>query len=79
VPGGPGGDVDEVAANGSTPDFGVGEVGQGPGGAQQVIGDGGQGKPGGVGRERADGKWARSRRSASTCSTWAWSRCYSSA
>ena len=53
VAGGAGGDVDEVAADGGAPGFGVSEAGQGSGGVQQVVGDGGAGQPGGVGGERA--------------------------
>jgi hypothetical protein len=53
VAGGAGGDVDEVAAQGGGPGFGAGEAGQGSGGAQQVVADGGAGQPGRVGGERA--------------------------
>ncbi len=49
VMGGAGGDVDEVAAQHGAAGFGAGEADQGVGGAQQVMGDGGAGKPGGVG------------------------------
>ena len=55
VAGGAGGDVDEVAAQGGAAGFGVGEAGQRAGGAQQVVADGGKGKPGGIGGERAIG------------------------
>jgi FAD/FMN-containing dehydrogenase len=48
---GPGGDVDEVAAQRGTAGFGIGEAGQRPGGAQQVAADGGAGEPGCVGGE----------------------------
>ena len=48
VPGGAGGDVDQVAAEGRAAGSGVGEAGQGSGGAQQVVRDGGAGQPGGV-------------------------------
>ncbi len=51
VAGDPGGDVDEVAAQRGAPGLGAGQAGQGPGGAQQVVRDGGAGKPGGVGGE----------------------------
>ena len=69
VPGGARGDVDEVAADRGASGLGVGEAGQGPGGAQQVAADGGEGEPGGVGREAA-GRWASgpSVQSAKTCS-----------
>jgi hypothetical protein len=53
VAGGAGGGVEEVAAQDGASGFGAGEAGQGPGGAQQVVTDGGAGKPGGVGREGA--------------------------
>ncbi len=53
VAGGAGGDVDQVAAQGDGSGFGEGEAGQGSGGAQQVVADGGAGQPGGVGGERA--------------------------
>jgi hypothetical protein len=53
VAGGAGGDVDEVAAQGGASGLDAGEAGQGPGGAQQVVADGGAGEPGGVGGERA--------------------------
>jgi hypothetical protein len=55
VPGDPGGDVDEVAAQGGAAGFGVGEAGQGAGGAQQVVADRGAGEPGGVGGEEPGG------------------------
>jgi hypothetical protein len=55
VAGDAGGDVDEVAADGSAAGFGAGQAGQGAGGAQQVVADGGAGEPGGVGGERAGG------------------------
>jgi hypothetical protein len=77
-----GGDVDEVTAQRGAPGFGASEAGQGSGGAQQVVADGGEGNPGRVGRERAlDGRWARGPwvQSASTCSTMAWPRCWASA
>jgi len=51
VAGGAGGDVDEVAAQGGAVGFGVGEAGQGAGGAQQVSADRGAGQPRGVGAE----------------------------
>jgi len=50
VPGGAGGDVDQVAADGGAAGLAVGQAGQGSGGAQQVVADGGEGQPGGVGR-----------------------------
>ena len=53
VAGGAGGDVDQVAAQRGPSGLGAGEAGQGPGGAQQVVRDGGAGKPGRVGWERA--------------------------
>jgi hypothetical protein len=56
VAGGAGGDVDQVAAQRGATGFGAGEAGQGPGGAQQVVCDGGAGKPGRV-------RWKRARRS----------------
>ena len=51
VPGGAGGDVDQVTADRCAAGLAVGEAGQGSGGAQQVVGDGGAGQPGGVGWE----------------------------
>ncbi len=53
VAGGAGGDADQVGAQGGAAGFGVGEAGQGPGGAQQVAADGGEREPGGIGREAA--------------------------
>jgi len=49
--GGAGGDVDQVTADGGAAGFVIGQAGQGPGGAQQVMRDRGAGQPGGVGRE----------------------------
>ena len=71
VPGGAGGDVDQVAADGGAAGLGVGEAGQGAGGAQQVVRDSGAGQPGGVGGEEPDGRCASgpSVTSAKTCST----------
>jgi len=51
VPGGPGGDVDEITADGGAAGLAVGEAGQGSCGAQQVMRDGGAGQPGRVGGE----------------------------
>ena len=51
VPGGAGDQVDQVAADGGTAGLAVSEAGQRSGGAQQVMGDGGAGQPGRVGRE----------------------------
>ena len=56
VPGGAGGDVDQVAADGGAAGLGVGEAGQGAGGAQQVVRDRGERQPGRVGREAAGGQ-----------------------
>ena len=56
VAGGAGGDVDEVAAQRGSSGLGAGEAGQGPGGTQQVVADGGAGQPGGVRGERARGQ-----------------------
>ena len=56
VAGGPGGHVDEVAAQRGAAGFRAGEAGQGAGGAQQVAADGGTGQPGGVGGERPAGQ-----------------------
>jgi hypothetical protein len=56
VAGGAGGDVDEVAAQRGAAGFGAGEAGQGPGGAQQVVADSREGKPGPVRGERARGQ-----------------------
>ena len=80
VPGGAGGDVDEVATDGGAAGLAaVGEAGQEFDGTQQIAGDGGAGQPGGIGREKRDGRWASgpSFQSAKTCSTIAWSRCCS--
>ena len=51
VPGGAGGDVDQVAADGGAAGLAVGQAGQRPGGAQQVVRDRGASQPGRVGRE----------------------------
>ena len=51
VPGGAGDQVDQVAADGGTAVLAVSEAGQRSGGAQQVMGAGGAGQPGRVGRE----------------------------
>jgi len=51
VAGGAGGDVDELAAQCGAAGFGAGGAGQGPGRAEQVVADGGEGEPGGVGGE----------------------------
>ena len=51
VAGGAGGDGDEVAADGGGAGPGVAAAGQGAGGAGQVVRDGGDGEPGGVGGE----------------------------
>ena len=56
VAGGAGGDVDQVAAQGGTADFGVAEAGQRPGGAQQAVADRREGKSGRVGGKRARGQ-----------------------
>jgi hypothetical protein len=56
VPGGAGGDVDEVAADGGAAGLAVGEAGQGSGGAQQVVRDGGAGQPGRVRGEDKQGQ-----------------------
>jgi hypothetical protein len=56
VPGGAGGEVDQVAAVGGAAGLAMGPAGQGRGGAQQVVGDGGAGEPGGVGGELARGQ-----------------------
>jgi hypothetical protein len=45
VAGDAGGDVDEVAAQDGACGFGAGQAGQGAGGAQQVVADGGAGNP----------------------------------
>jgi hypothetical protein len=50
---GPGGDGDQVAADGGCADPGVAAAGEGAGGAEQVVREGGDGQPGGVGGERA--------------------------
>ena len=52
-PGGAGGDVDQVAAQRGAAGSGVGQAGQGAGGAQQVVRDGSAGRPGRIGGERA--------------------------
>src|ERR1700722_14926381 len=48
VPGGAGGDRDQVPADRHGAGLGVEQAGQGAGGAQQVVGDGRDGQPGGV-------------------------------
>jgi hypothetical protein len=53
VAGNAGGDVDQVSPDGGAAGLGVGEAGQGTGGAQQVVADRGQGEPGRVGGEGA--------------------------
>jgi hypothetical protein len=55
VAGGARGHVDEVTADRGASGFGVGQAGQGAGGAQQVAADRGQGEPGCVGGEAAGG------------------------
>jgi hypothetical protein len=81
VAGVPGGDVDEVAADGGAACFVVGEAGQRPGVAQQVIRDGSAGQPGALARKIPDGRCASgpSLQSTKTCCTIVWSRCCSSA
>ena len=56
VAGGAGGDVDEIAAQRGPSGLGAGEAGQGPGGTQQVVADGREGKPGGVRGKDPDGR-----------------------
>ena len=51
VPGGAGGDVDEVTADGGAAGLAVGEAGQGPRSAQQFVRDSCAGQPGRVGGE----------------------------
>jgi hypothetical protein len=51
VPGGAGGDGDQVAADGGAAGLAAGQAGQGSGGTQQVVADRGECQPGGVGRE----------------------------
>ncbi len=51
VAGEPGRDGDQLAAQRGAAGAGVGRRGQGAGGAQQVVGEGGHGEPGGVGGE----------------------------
>ena len=46
VPGGAGGDVDEITADDGAAGLAVGKAGQGSGGAQQVMRDGRAGEPG---------------------------------
>lgn len=48
VPGQPGRDPDEVSADGGAAGFGVERRGEGSGGAEQVVGERGQGQPGGL-------------------------------
>src|SRR2546425_13338715 len=52
----PGGDVDDLAADGRDPRLGVVGCGQVPGRAGQVVGDGGAGQPDTVGAEVARGQ-----------------------
>jgi len=82
VAGDAGGDGDQLAADGRAAGFRAEGVGQAAGGAGQVMADGGQGQPRGVGRELPRyGRWASgpSVQSAKTCSTMAWPRCWPSA
>jgi hypothetical protein len=81
VAGDPGGDADEVTAQRGGPGPGAGQAGQRPGGAQQVMADGGTGQPAAFAGNDPKGRWPSgpSARSANTCSTWAWSRWCSSA
>ncbi len=58
VPGGAGGDIDQIAADGGAAGSGVGEAGQGPGGAQQVVRERGAGQA----RRRWPGRSPRSGR-----------------
>ena len=51
VAGDAGGDGDQLAADGRAAGSGVERPGQRAGGAGQVVADGGQGEPGGIGRE----------------------------
>jgi hypothetical protein len=53
VAGGPAGDGDQVAADGGCAGLCVAAAGEGAGGPGQVVGDGGDGQPGGVGAELA--------------------------
>src|SRR6266511_1533680 len=53
---GPGGHVDQLVADGAGAGAGVGGAGECAGGAQQVVGECGQGEPGGVGGEAAGGE-----------------------
>jgi hypothetical protein len=59
VAGGPGGDVDEVAADGDAAGSGVEGSGEGAGGAGQVVGDGRAGEPRGV-RGEVPGRYLQS-------------------
>ena len=52
--GGACGDIDEIAAQRGSSGLGTGEAGQGPGGAQQVVRDSREGKPGRVGGNEPD-------------------------
>jgi hypothetical protein len=45
APGGAGGNVDEITADGGAAGLAVGQAGQGSCGAQQVVRDGGAGQP----------------------------------
>jgi hypothetical protein len=51
VPGGAGGHADQVAADGGAAGLAVGEAGEGPGSAQQVVRDRRAGQPRGIGGE----------------------------
>jgi len=62
VPGQAGGDIDEVGADGGAAGPGVPRGGQGAGRAEQVVGDGCEGEPGGVGGELA--RWQVCQRAA---------------
>ena len=73
VAGGAGGDRNQVVAQDRDASFRESQAGQGTDGAHQVMGDSGDGQPGGVGGELPGGRWASepSLRSAKACSTMA--------
>jgi hypothetical protein len=66
-----GGDVDQVVTDGGGGRSGMERSGQGAGGAGQVVRQGRQSEPGGIGLEMPDGAWAKALfvTSAITCST----------
>jgi hypothetical protein len=81
VPGGPCGDVDQVAADGGAAGLGKGEAGQRPGGRSRLCAMAAKASQTALAGKDPGGRWASgpSVQSAKTCSVIAWSRCWASA